>query len=63
MWHWRSQIISNLNNVIEVAVKQNRIPVPTEYDSVVIGSGFGETVVSLAIAKCTRTKTKVTEYA
>ena len=50
-WDWRSQIISNLNNVIEVVVKQDRILVPTEYDSVVIGSGFGGTVVSLVIAK------------
>ena len=30
---------------------QNRISVPAEYDSVVIGSGFGGTIVSLAIAK------------
>src|SRR5215211_2268384 len=56
VWHWRSQIISNLNNVIEVVVKQDRIPVPTEYDSVVIGSGFGGTVVSLAIAKMYKDK-------
>jgi hypothetical protein len=32
-------------------VKEDHISVPTEYDSVVIGSGFGGTVVSLAIAK------------
>jgi hypothetical protein len=50
-WKWRSETISNLNNVIEVVVIQDHIPVPTEYDSVVIGSGFGRTVVSLAIAK------------
>jgi cholesterol oxidase len=50
-WKWGGEAISNLNNVIEIAVTQDRIPVPTEYDSVVIGSGFGGTVVSLAIAK------------
>lgn len=56
VWHWRSQIISNLNNVIEVVVKQNCIRVPTECDSVAIGSGFGGTVVSLAIAKMYKDK-------
>src|SRR5215469_11901693 len=47
---WRGQTITNLNDVIQIVVIQNRIPVPTEYDSVVIGSGFGGTVTSLAIA-------------
>jgi hypothetical protein len=55
-WKWRSQVISNLNNVIEIVVTQNRIPVPTTYDSVVIGSGFGGTIVSLAIAKMYKEK-------
>lgn len=50
-WKWRSQIVSNVNNTIQIVILQNRIPVPSEYDSVVIGSGFGGTVVSLAIAK------------
>jgi hypothetical protein len=53
---WRSQVISNLNNVIEIVVTQNRISVPTTYDSVVIGSGFGGTIVSLAIAKMYKEK-------
>src|SRR5215217_2773741 len=57
-WKWRSQIISNLDNVIEVVVKQDRIPVPTEYDSVVIGSGFGGTIVSLAIARMYKDKSE-----
>ncbi|HEU4448219.1 MAG TPA: GMC family oxidoreductase [Nitrososphaeraceae archaeon] len=48
---WRSQIIANLNNVIDIVVKQDQIQFPAEYDTVVIGSGFGGTVVSLAIAK------------
>ena len=48
---WRSQIITNLNNVIDIVVKQEHTPFPAEYDTVVIGSGFGGTVVSLAIAK------------
>jgi hypothetical protein len=55
-WKWRSQIISNLNNVIEIIVTQYNIPVPTTYDSVVIGSGFGGTIVSLAIAKMYKEK-------
>jgi choline dehydrogenase-like flavoprotein len=49
--NWRGQIISNLNNIIEIVVRQEAIPTPTEYDSVVIGSGFGGTIVSLALAK------------
>ena len=48
---WRGQIISNLNNVIQIVVIKESYTVPTEYDTVVIGSGFGGTVVSLAIAK------------
>jgi choline dehydrogenase-like flavoprotein len=55
-WKWRSQVISNLNNVIEIVVTQNRISVPATYDSVVIGSGFGGTIVSLAIAKMYKEK-------
>jgi GMC oxidoreductase len=50
-WKWKGESISNLNNVIEIVVAQDGKPVPAEYDSVVIGSGFGGTVVSLAIAK------------
>jgi len=55
-WKWRGQVISNLNNVIEIVITQNRIPVPSTYDSVVIGSGFGGTIVSLAIAKMYKEK-------
>ena len=55
-WKWRGEAISNLNNIVEVIVTQHRIPVPTDYDSVVIGSGFGGTVVSLAIAKMYKMK-------
>ena len=50
-WKWKGESISNLNNVIEIVVTQDGKPAPAEYDSVVIGSGFGGTVVSLAIAK------------
>jgi cholesterol oxidase len=50
-WKWKGESISNLNNVIEIVVAQDGKPVPAEYDSVVIGSGFGGTVISLAIAK------------
>jgi cholesterol oxidase len=55
-WKWRSEIVNNLNNVIQIVVTQNSTPVPIEYDSVVIGSGFGGTVVSLAIAKMYKEK-------
>jgi cholesterol oxidase len=47
---WRGQIISNLNNVVQIVVIKDPILFPTQYDTVVIGSGFGGTVVSLAIA-------------
>ena len=52
-WKWRSQVITNLNTIIQiVAVKQDQISsIPAAYDSVVIGSGFGGTIVSVAIAK------------
>src|SRR5215203_5350063 len=50
-WKWRSQPIANLNTIIQIVVKQDRTPIPAIYDSVVIGSGFGGTVVSVAIAK------------
>src|SRR5215207_3395007 len=50
-WKWRGQIITNLNNIIQIVVKQDRISIPAEYDSIVIGSGFGGTIVSVAIAK------------
>src|SRR5215211_8918703 len=36
-WKWRSQIITNLNTIMQiVAVKQDRISIPAAYDSVVI---------------------------
>jgi cholesterol oxidase len=50
-WKWRSPIITNLNTIIQIVVKQDRTSIPAEYDSVVIGSGFGGTIVSVAIAK------------
>jgi cholesterol oxidase len=53
---WRSQIVSNLNNVIEIVVTESSLPVLSEYDSIVIGSGFGGTVVALAIAKMYKMK-------
>jgi cholesterol oxidase len=50
-WKWSSQVITNLNTTIQIDVKQDPLPIPAAYDSVVIGSGFGGTVVSVAIAK------------
>src|SRR5215208_2305067 len=51
-WQWSSQVINNLNTIIEINVKQEPLSfLPGAYDSVVIGSGFGGTIVSVAIAK------------
>src|SRR5215208_2176084 len=51
-WQWSSQVINNLNTIIEINVKQEPLSfLPGAYDSVVIGSGFGGTIVSHAIAK------------
>jgi GMC oxidoreductase len=50
-WKWSSQVITNLNTIIEIDVKQEPLSLPDAYDSVVIGSGFGGTIVSVAIAK------------
>ena len=58
-WKWRSQIITNVNTIIQIVVKQDHIPIPDAYDSVVIGSGFGGTIVSVAIAKMYRGKNEV----
>jgi cholesterol oxidase len=49
-WKWRGLTISNLNNIIEIAILKSHTTIPDEYDSVVIGSGFGGTVVSIALA-------------
>jgi cholesterol oxidase len=50
-WKWSSQVITNLDTIIEINVKQEPLSLPDAYDSVVIGSGFGGTIVSVAIAK------------
>jgi cholesterol oxidase len=50
-WKWSSQVITNLNTIIEIDVKQQPLSLPDAYDSVVIGSGFGGTIISVAIAK------------
>jgi hypothetical protein len=58
-WKWRSHVISNLNSIIQiVVVKKDHLSLPreSECDSVVIGSGFGGTIVSLAIAKMYKDK-------
>lgn len=48
---WKSGVIENLNTVIEIIVNLDSKIIPSTYDSVVIGSGFGGTIVSLSIAK------------
>jgi cholesterol oxidase len=53
---WRSGVICNLNLVIEIIANKHPLPSISEYDTVVIGSGFGGTIVSLAIAKMYKKK-------
>lgn len=48
---WKGNIIDNLDNIIEIFVILDQLVIPNTYDSVVIGSGFGGTIISLSIAK------------
>jgi cholesterol oxidase len=48
---WKGNIIDNLDNIIEIIVIRDQIAIPNAYESIVIGSGFGGTIVSLSIAK------------
>lgn len=48
---WKGNIIDNLDNIIEIIVIRDQIAIPNVYESIVIGSGFGGTIVSLSIAK------------
>jgi len=48
---WKSAIVENLDTIIEIIVNLVAKIIPSTYDSVVIGSGFGGTIVSLSIAK------------
>jgi len=47
---WRGEVISNLNNVVNVVVVLEKRKIPERYEAVVIGSGFGGTVTSLTLA-------------
>src|SRR5215203_1315749 len=47
---WRGEVISNLNNVVNVVVVLEKRKIPERYEAVVIGSGFGGTIASLTIA-------------
>jgi cholesterol oxidase len=49
--HWIGNVLKNLDNLIYITANKEQRVVPPEYDSVVIGSGFGGTVVSLSLAK------------
>jgi hypothetical protein len=48
---WKGNIIDNLDNLIEIIVIPDQIAIPNTYESIVIGSGFGGTIISLSIAK------------
>jgi hypothetical protein len=48
---WKGNIIDNLDNIIEIIVISDQITIPNTYESIVIGSGFGGTIISLSIAK------------
>ncbi|HET9774512.1 MAG TPA: GMC family oxidoreductase, partial [Nitrososphaeraceae archaeon] len=47
------------DNIIEIIVIRDQIEVPNTYESVVIGSGFGGTIISLSIAKKYDEKNKI----
>ena|SRR5215204_1725077 len=47
---WRGEVISNLNNVVNVVVVLEKRKIPERYEAVVIGSGFGGTITSLTLA-------------
>ncbi|MGH9973409.1 MAG: hypothetical protein ACRD93_05885 [Nitrososphaeraceae archaeon] len=47
---WKSGTVENLDTMIEIIVNLNRKIIPSTYQSVVIGSGFGRTIISLSIA-------------
>src|SRR5215217_8486517 len=47
---WRVEVISNLNNVVNVVVVLEKRKIPERYEAVVIGSGFGGTITSLTLA-------------
>ena len=55
---WKSSIIEDLDTLVEIIVNFDPIVVPDKYESVVIGSGFGGTIVSLSIAKKYNEKNK-----
>jgi cholesterol oxidase len=48
---WKSAIIENLDTIIDIIVNLESKVIQSSYDSVVIGSGFGGTIVSLSIAR------------
>jgi GMC oxidoreductase len=48
---WKSGVIDDLNTIIEIIVNLVGKIIPSTYDAVVIGSGFGGTITSLSIAK------------
>jgi hypothetical protein len=56
---WKGNIIDNLDNIIEIIVILDQIVIPNTYDSIVIGSGFGGTIISLSIAKKYDEKNKI----
>lgn len=56
---WKGNIIDNLDNIIEIIVILDQIVIPNTYDSIVIGSGFGGTIISLSIAKIMMKKIKL----
>jgi GMC oxidoreductase len=48
---WKSGTIENPDTIIDIIVNLDRKIIPSTYESVVIGSGFGGTIISLSIAK------------
>ena len=48
---WRGEVINNPDNTLYVTVIKQKRVVPKEYESIVIGSGFGGTISALTLAK------------
>lgn len=47
---WKGEVISNLNNRIDITIVLEKITIPDKYEAVVIGSGFGGTITSLTLS-------------
>ena len=47
---WRGEVINNLNNMIDITIVLQKRKIPDEYETIVIGSGFGGTIAALTLS-------------